>query len=267
MKQLIKVEFKRNLKSFILWAVIISGLAALELFLFPAFEDSFDGMESFLDMFPQAFLEAFGMGEGGLDITTIYGWFGIEAYLFVTLIGGSYAAILGGSILSKEEDEKTIEFLMSKPISRSHVFFGKVIVVGINILLLNVVMSIVLLISFSVLADLEVVVWLLYSFAPIILHIIFASLSLLISIFVTKSRIVLSISLGIVLGMYVVKLISTLTDAGEFLKYFTPYEYIDAEMLYQDHMIKPLYLLLSIGIVAISLVSAWRLYMKKDFVA
>lgn len=267
MKNLIKVEFKRNLKSLILWTVIISGLAALELFLFPAFEDSFDGMSSFLDMFPDAFLQAFGMGEGGLDITNIYGWFGIEAYLFVTLIGGSYAAILGGSILSKEEDEKTIEFLLSKPMSRSHVFFGKVIVVGLNILVLNIVLSLVLLLSFSILAELNVVVWLLYSFAPIILHVIFASISLLISIFVTKSRQVLSISLGIVLGMYVVKLISTLTDAGEFLKYFTPYEYINAETLYLEHTIKPLYLLLSVGIVSVTLISAWQLYKKKDIVA
>ncbi|MCF7924658.1 MAG: ABC transporter permease [Candidatus Izimaplasma sp.] len=264
MKTLIKAEFKRNYKSLILWTAIIAGLAGLMLFLFPAFENSFEDMEEFIDIYPPEFLEAFGMGEGGLDMTEIYGWFGIEGYLFVTLIGGSYAAILGGSILSKEEDDKTVEFLLSKPISRTKVLFGKVIVVGINLFILNLVVSIVLLIAFSIFAKLNVAVWLLYSFAPLILQAIFASLSLLVSIFVTKSRKVLSIALGLVIGLYVVDLISKLTEEAEFLKYITPYEYVNAPTIVNDHMIKPLYLLLSVLIIGIAIVFTWRLYLKKD---
>jgi ABC-2 type transport system permease protein len=135
MKQLIKTEFKRNLRSLILWSSIVAGMAALMLLLYPAFKDAFSQMEEFLSIYPEEFLEAFGMGEGGLNMSDFYGWFGVEGYLFVNLIGGSYAAILGGSILSKEEDDKTIEFLLSKPISRDHILYGKGLVVAINLLL------------------------------------------------------------------------------------------------------------------------------------
>jgi len=228
MKLLMKTEFKRNLKSLLLWTLILIGLTAMMLALFPAFKDSFSDIEDFLSAYPEGFLEAFGLGEGGLDMTNIYGWYGMEGYLFVILIGGSYAAILGGSILSKEEDEKTIEFLLSQPISRQQVFFGKALVVLLNLFIMDLMLSVVLLIAFSAMAQLNVVVWLLFSFAPLILQVIFASISLLISIFITKSRKVMSIALGLVIGMYVIDLISTLTDAGDFLKYFTPYEYINA---------------------------------------
>jgi ABC-2 type transport system permease protein len=267
MKHLIIVEFKRNFRSLILWTVIVAGLAGMMLFMFPAFKDSFSEVEAFLDNFPAGFLEAFGLGEGGLDMTNIYGWFGMEGYLFVTLIGGSYAGILGGSILSKEEDDKTIEFLLSQPISRDRVFFGKAIVVMMNLFLMNLVVSLVLLIAFVSLAELNVVVWLLFSFAPLLLQSVFASLSLLISIFVIKSRQVMSIALGIVIGMYVVDLISTLTDEGEFLKYITPYEYINAVEIVNHETIKILYLFISFIIVIGSTLLAWQLYKRKDFVA
>ena len=267
MKRLIVTEFKRNFRSLVLWASIVAGMAALMLLLYPAFKDAFSELEELLSIYPEEFLEAFGMGEGGLDMSDFYGWFGVEGYLFVNLIGGSYAAILGGSILSKEEDDKTVEFLLSKPISRDKVLFGKGLVVALNLFLLNTFVGIVLLIAFSIYGDLNVVVWLLFSYAPFILQMIFASLSFLISVFVTKSRKVLSIALGIVIGMYVIDLISKLTEEFEYLKYITPYEYINAVTIVNDEMIKPLYLLISVLIIGVSYGAAWFFYRKKDITA
>jgi ABC-2 type transport system permease protein len=267
MKKLITTEFKRNLRSLILWTSIVAGMAALMLMLYPAFKDAFSQLEELLSIYPEEFLEAFGMGEGGLDMSDFYGWFGVEGYLFVNLIGGSYAAILGGSILSKEEDDKTIEFLLSKPISRDRILFGKAIVVALNLLLLNTLVGIVLLIAFTIYGDLNVPVWLLFSYAPFILQMIFASLSFLISVFITKSRKVLSIALGIVIGMYVIDLISKLTEEFEYLKYITPYEYINAVSIVNDQMIKPIYLLISVLIIGVSFTSAWFFYRKKDITA
>jgi len=267
MKRLMVTEFRRNLKSLILWTSIVAGMAALMLMLYPAFKDAFSQLEEMLSIYPEEFLEAFGMGEGGLDMSDFYGWFGVEGYLFVNLIGGSYAAILGGSILSKEEDDKTIEFLLSKPISRSRILFGKAGVVAINLLLMNTFVGAVLLIAFNIYGDLNVAVWLLYAYAPFILQMIFAGLSFFISVFVTKSRKVLSIGLGLVIGLYVVDLISKLTEEFEYLKYITPYEYINAVTIVNDEMIKPLYLLISILLIGLSFFGAWYFYRKKDITA
>jgi len=267
MRKLIFTEFRRNFKSLILWTSIVAGTAALMLMLYPAFKDAFSNMKEFLSIYPEEFLEIFGMGEGGLDMSSFYGWFGVEGFLFVNLIGGSYAGILGGSILSKEEDDKTIEFLLSKPISRTSILFGKALVVSLNLLLLNTFVGIVLLIAFMLYGDVNVTVWFLYSYAPFILQMIFASLSFLISVFVTKSRKVISIALGIVIGMYVIDLISKLTDEFEYLKYISPYEYINAISIVNDEMLNPLYMIISVLIIGISFVGAWFFYRKKDITA
>lgn len=267
MRMLILTEFKRNFKSLILWASIVAGTAALMLLLFPSFEDAFSNIEDFLSVYPKEFLEIFGIGEGGLDMSTFYGWFGVEGFLFVNLIGGSYAAILGGSILSKEEDDKTIEFLLSKPISRSQILFGKLTVVIINLLLLNSLVATVLLIAFLIYGEHNLQMWFLYSYAPFILQMIFSSISFLISVFVTKSRKVISLSIGLVIGLYVIDLISTLTKEFEYLKYISPYEFINAVMIVNDQRIKPLYLFISIFIIGLSITLAWRFYQKKDITA
>jgi ABC-2 type transport system permease protein len=232
--------------------------------LYPAFEDSFSQLEELLSIYPEGFLEAFGLGEGGLDMSSPYGWFGTEGYLFVVLIGGSYAAILGSSIISKEEDDKTIEFLLSKPLSRNQVLLGKGLVVLINILLLNIAMFIGLLITFALVADLQLLTTILLCVGPLILELIFASIAMAISVFVTKSRQVMSISLGLVIGLYVLNIVATLTDELNFLIYATPYEYVNAVDIVNENLIEPLYLLISFGIVLISGLVTWFFYNRKD---
>ena len=87
MKLLFKTEFKRNLKSLLLWSGIIIGLVILMLSLYPVFQNSFSQMEELLAIFPDGFLKVFGIGgEGGLDISTAYGWYGMEGYLFVEVM-------------------------------------------------------------------------------------------------------------------------------------------------------------------------------------
>ncbi len=267
MKNLFKAEFKRNFKSLILWTVIVSGLALLMLLLFPTFENLYAELEALLENYPENFLNAFGLGEGGIRMDDIYGWFGVEGYLFVLLIGSVYAGLLGGGLLSKEEDDKTIEFLLSKPVTRSQIYFGKWAVVMTNLFLLNLVVSGVLLVSFIAFDEIRWTIWALYSFAPVIIQLIFASLGFLISIFVTKSRAVTSIALGLVIGLYGLDLIASLTETSEVLKYFTPYEYVNAVTIVNEQALNPIYMLISAGIILAALLSGWGFYLRKDITA
>lgn len=264
MMLLIKTEFKRNFKSLLLWTSIVAGLALMMLAMYPAFAKTMGDIEGLLEAYPSGFMDAFGMGEGGLQMTDPYGWYGIEGYLFVTLIGGSYAAILGSSILSKEEDDTTIEFLLSKPISRNHILIGKAAVVLANLLFLSIILGIVTLIAFALIGDLEADVWFLYIVGGLILQMIFASLAFVVSVFVTKSRKVISISLGLVMGMYAIDIVSNVSDNFEFLKYFTPFEYVNAVSISVDKKFDLLYMFISLMIILISGFITWFVYSKKD---
>jgi len=264
MKHFFINEFKRQVKTLLIWAASILGLSIMMLSLFPAFEDSLGDMESLLDSMPSGFLEVFGLGTGGLDITSPYGWYGMEGYLFVVLLGGSYAGVLGSTILSKEEDDQTIEFLLSKPISRNQILLGKGLVVLTNLLLLNLSLFVTLIIMFSIIGDLKLGVIVLFSVGPFILQMIFASISFAMSVFMTKSRKVMSMALGLVVGLFFLDIIATVTDQLNFLKYFTPYEYVNAVAIVNDKTIEIAYLLISIGIVAVSSFITWYFYNRKD---
>ncbi len=264
MKLLIKTEFKRNLRSLIMWSVIVVGLSILMLSLFPAFGDSFSMLEDWLGIFPEGFLKVFGLGPGGLNINDAYGWFGMEGYLFVVLIGGSYAGILGSSILSKEEDDKTIEFLLSKPISRTQILLGKGLVVVANLLILNILMFGMLSVTFLWITDYNFITILMLCIGPFFLQMIFASIAMTISVFITKSRMVISASLGLVIGLYFLNVIATLTDKLNFLKYFTPYEYVNAVAIVNENKIDLIYILLGIGAILLSSFITWIFYKKKD---
>lgn len=266
MKLLFKTEFKRNFKSLLLWSGIIIGLVVLMLSLYPVFQNSFSQMEDLMSIFPDGFLKVFGIGGAdGLDISSAYGWYGMEGYLFVVLIGGSYAALLGSGILSKEEDDKTIEFLLSKPISRNHLLIGKGLVVFVNLLLLNITMFITLSITFLIIAPTyEFMTIFMISIGPLLLQVIFAAIAMLISLFVTKSRTVMSASMGLVMGLYFVEIIATLTDKLNFLKYFTVYEFVNNVSLINHHQIEPIYLLISAGMLLACSAGIWYFYNKKD---
>ncbi|MFP4479191.1 MAG: ABC transporter permease subunit [Candidatus Izemoplasmatales bacterium] len=259
-----KTEFIRQLSSLILWSGIICGLSILMLSMYPAFKDSFSELEAMLDAFPPAMLEVFGLGEGGLDISTPYGWYGMEGYLFMVLIGGSYAGILGSTILSQEEDDQTIEFLLSKPISRNKILLGKALVILTNLLILNTLLFVTLVIVFSIIGEVIWLTTLLIVLGAFILQMIFASVSFAISVFVTKSRKVMSVSLGLVIGLFFLDIIAGLTDSLEFLKYLTPYEYVEAVSIINDQTIDLLYLFISIAIIFISGFVTWFFYNRKD---
>ncbi|HKL47308.1 MAG TPA: ABC transporter permease subunit, partial [Candidatus Izemoplasmatales bacterium] len=228
MKHYIMSEFKRQFKTLIIWTILILGLSILMLSMFPAFNESLSDLESLLGDMPPGFLEVFGLGDGGLDITSPYGWYGMEGYLFVILLGGSYAGVIGSTILSKEEDDQTIEFLLSKPISRNQILLGKGLVIVINLLLMNVLLFFTLTIMFSIIGDLQMGIITLFAVGSLMLQVIFASISYALSVFMTKSRKVMSAALGLVVGLFFLDIIATLTDQLNFLKYLTPYEYVNA---------------------------------------
>lgn len=63
-------------------------------------------------------------GIGSLDVSTVVGYYGL-LYLYLLIMAGIHAAMLGSTIISKEERDKTAEFLFVKPISRTTVISAK----------------------------------------------------------------------------------------------------------------------------------------------
>ena len=94
-------------------------------------------------------------------------------------------------------------------------------------------------------------------------QLVFLSLGMIISLLFRKVRSVLSLSMGLVIGLYVISSIRGLIDS-EFLGYFTPfYHFEPGEILITGQYNLTLFLI-SLGIITVSLVGSFLLYKRRD---
>ena len=133
---LIKHELRRGKTSFFIWTSSIGFLLATCIFLFPEMKGQMEGVN---DMFAPmgSFTEAFGMDR--LNFGTLTGFYAVECGNVLGLGGAFFASLCAVGILSKEEKEKTAEFLLTHPVSRKRIITEKLIAVLIQITAMNII--------------------------------------------------------------------------------------------------------------------------------
>lgn len=132
---IIKHEFKANLKSLIIWTVGLIVLVYLGFFKFSSFLQTGQSIDQLFNLMPRVVLVMFGAGQLPLD--TPQGFYACM-FLWIALAAYTHAVLLGSTILSKEEKDKTAEFLFTKPVKRSTVITAKIVVGVLNLLVLAV---------------------------------------------------------------------------------------------------------------------------------
>jgi ABC-2 type transport system permease protein len=259
---MLKRELKINLKSLIIWTSIVAGILLMAFLVYPSMATKTGELDALLKTFPEELLKAFSMDL--VSISSVSGWFATEGYMMVTLIGSAYAALLGGSILLKEESDKTIEYLYSKPISRNQIITAKILTGLLYILIFNLSIALLSLINFYISDDLNTTRWFLMSVAPLLMHYLFFFLSLFISTFFKKIKSMTGISLGLSLGTYFIHVISLMSNKIEFLKYLTPYEYFSSRYIIINEKFNLGYLILTIILILLLTLGTYYRYNKKE---
>lgn len=220
---LVKHELRQGKTSFLIWTASIGFLLAICIFLFPEMKGQMDGVN---DVFASmgSFTEAFGMDR--LSFGTLIGFYAVECGNVLGLGGAFYAAFCAVGILSKEEKDKTAEFLLTHPVSRKRIITEKLIAVLIQITAMNII--IFALSVGSIAAVGEAIPWeeiSLLHLAYYLLQVELAGICFGISAFLRKGS--ASVGLGIAAMMYFLNLIANIADVAEFLKYITPFGYCE----------------------------------------
>ncbi|MDD6224319.1 MAG: ABC transporter permease subunit, partial [bacterium] len=160
-------EMKVNLKSFLIWLLILIGIFSVVFLIYPSIinSDNIKMMDEMMEMFPKELLTAFNMDIS--SISSCYGWLKSEGFVFVLFIIGCYAGVLGSNILLKEESDKTIEYLNSLPIKRTNIVYSKVFAGLIYIILMVALLGIFNFIGLSFSGEFDKKQYLLLSITPI----------------------------------------------------------------------------------------------------
>ncbi len=256
-------ELARNRKSFIAWTVALLLSDVLMMLFFPAVYDQSKSFNDIIRQFPE-FLTS-GLKLGTLNFADLLNYF---AYVFqyIILFSGIFAMMFGAGALSREEDEKTVEFLLAKPVTRSYIVSAKLFAVLTYLVLFNIIMAGGSYITFEAVKkdSYSVNLLLLVIAGNFLAQVTFAAVGFLISVFVVKSKSVLSVSLGVVLGTYFLSIASGISDKLENLKYLTPFEYVSPAFLVKNGKIEELYLAIMLCVVLLSTVLTYFFYNRKN---
>ena len=263
---MIKRELKVNIKSFIIWTAILIGMFAFTYSIYPFIinDESVKSLDQMMSTFPPELIKAFNMDMASL--TSAYGWFLSEGYMFIQILVGLYASIMGSSIVLKEEGEKTIEYLASLPITRNKIMTNKIIVSIIYMIAMLLIFGLFNFVALSLSGDFDHKQFLLLSIVPILVALPLYGINLFISTFFHKTKKTIGISLGLVFLFYIISILSELSDSVSFLKYITIYTLSDARNIMSKVEFNPIMILISISITVLFIVLSYIRYNKKELI-
>lgn len=116
-------EMKQYWKYLLFWGIGIVSMVGGGMGKFTAlYDESGTSITDVFDKLPKAFLAMFGMVN--LEVTSLSGFYGMINF-YLVIMGAIFAIILGAGILAKEERDKTAEFLLVKPVTRTWVLGQK----------------------------------------------------------------------------------------------------------------------------------------------
>lgn len=263
---MLKREIKINLKSFIIWTLVLIGIFSVAYLMYPSIIESngIEQMDEMMQMFPESVLKAFNMDISSME--TAFGWLKSEGFVFVLLIINSYAAIIGSNILLKEESDKTIEYLNSLPVTRSKIVLSKFLAGLFYIVLITLVVGVFNYVALTLSGDFDKKVLIYLSMTPLLSSITLYTICMFISTFTHKTKKMFGIGIGLVFISYMLNVLSTMAESSEFLKYLSVFTLADIRNVIVNSSIDIKMVLISVVLSVLFLIATLIRYNKKDLV-
>ena len=253
-------EMKLNLKALLIWSLSVGGMGLVCILLYQSMQGD---MKEMADAFSNmgAFSDAFGMST--LSIATLKGFFATEVGTVHGLGSGMFASILAISILSKEEEGHSGEFLLSLPVSRKKVVSAK----GLCVLSMLVIFTLICALLYAG------GVWYLGEEIPMEEFVCFMGMQFLMNLEIAavcfwlsaisgKNR--MGLGIGLAMGFYFYDLIGRVVpDIKDYL-FLGPYSFANASEIFSGKELSVKALILAASITIISAIMAHLCYDRRD---
>ncbi len=257
-------EFKRNLKELLIVGPSLIFFISLSMTIYSTMEDNMSVIMELYKNIPEAIQEALNFNDN--QWSTVLGFYVTYFVYYVPMGLGIYAIYLGSKILSQEEQNKTAEFLLTRPLSRDQIILSKLLVLYLNTLIINLLLYACGVISCGIISAWEV------SFEHLtIIHIyglmiclFFGTLGFFITVIMKKAKLIMGAGIGIIMGSYVIDMILRVSDKAQFLLYLTPFNYMNVNVNFPGYGFEAWRVFVLLIAIIIMIVLSLVFYRKKD---
>ncbi|WP_440604060.1 ABC transporter permease subunit [Bacillus sp. GB_SG_008] len=255
-------ELKAYRKSTIIWSLSLIVIIIIFMSMYSSFAEDAKGFMKILENYPEAIRNAIGFNQE--NFFTILGFYSFPLS-FITLCAAIQAMNLGTSIVNKEVREKTADFLLTKPVTRTKILTAKLLAALVSIIMTNIFYFAAA--SFVALQvktdDFSLKIFFLLSLTIFFIQLIFLSLGIIISVIVQKIKSVLTVSLATVFAFYFVGMFSD-TTGDEVKRYFSPFKYFDTAYIIKHSSYETTFLIVGAIIIILAIAASYVVYIKKD---
>lgn len=223
-------ELKSNLKSFLIWIggillLLLGGMGKYDAG--SKMDSGSSAMNEMIQNIPQSMQRILGVGV--LDMGVIIDYYAVM-YVYLSLMAAAYAVSLGSGIISKEERDRTSEFLMVKPITRVSVLLYKLLAAITYCATFSIMTFLLSLMTFSIYAkELYVSDVGRLCGALFCVQICFVSIGFFFASATGKHKRSTALGLGVMLVMLIVSFVVDIFEQVDAFKYFTFFQYFDAK--------------------------------------
>ncbi|MBN2323073.1 MAG: ABC transporter permease subunit [Spirochaetes bacterium] len=256
---------KRNWKvSF----VVTAGMALITVLLVSMFPDMpSENALAVADSWPRIMKDLFG--DPLYSFTDIYGWLYLQVFHITYWIAyGVLASILAASIVAKEIEGNTIDILLSYPITRSGLIFGRMIAV-IMIVSAATVFTLLVCILGIVIAGFPIYLKLLVPvfLVGLVISLVFASLSLFISVCTSRQTLSVFFTLGII-GFFFIyeEVLAKLYRFLDTVSFLNPFHYYKPESILIRHSFSIVNTFVLLLFFLIFLIGSLLYFERKDII-
>ncbi|WP_394231264.1 ABC transporter permease subunit [Niallia oryzisoli] len=255
-------ELRANGKSTFIWSISLIMVVVLFMSFYPSFAKDAEAFTKIMEGYPETVRNLLGVNLG--SFFTILGFYCFPL-TFITLCGAIQAMNLGTSIISKEVREKTADFLLTKPVTRTKVVTAKLLAAFTSLVLTNLVyLSAASIIAFQVKNEnFSFKVFIMLSLTMFFVQLIFLAIGFMLSVMIPKLKSVLPVSLGTVFAFYFLGMFSD-TTGEDAKRYLSPFKYYDTAYIVKHAEYEAAFLFAGVVIIIIAVISSYVVYTKKD---
>jgi ABC-2 type transport system permease protein len=258
-------ELQRNSFSLIIWMIVITIFISVTMAVYPTFLENQSKVMGMMSLIPKGALQFKGISNFN-DLLSPLGFYAVNNVIYMMVLGSIYAIVLSSGILLKEEYNKTAEYLLTRPLSRSEIFFSKLAVILINVFLLNLVTALAGFICLELVKNgtFSIRAFLILSLYTLLLNFLFAAIGLFLSVLVRRAKPITTFSIALVLIFYFIYTISKITESASKIGYLSPFWFASTDAINPAYTIDLWHLAYFIGISLLLTGLSFRFYKRKD---